>query len=255
MKKLFVLALLIAATFTQTFSQANAYWYGRLKSKLTQVPITEAENYMFPSTDNQEKNYDNDTINVVPTQYETHVDLDSISATSYVIVAPTSAVLAGAKIYLHAESDGLGAWTVYVKQSTTVIDTLIVGDIKTNAMYIHNGTTFVRAQSTSFPYYVADVTQASSITTGVTADGDAGTITTVSSTIAADDSSASFTFTNKFIKAGSPIFLQCGTTGNGTPEATITSQTGGSAVVKLWNQHRQAALNAVVKIRYLILNR
>lgn len=259
MKKLLFATLLAAFAISTGFGQANAYWYKsgstNYKAKLTQVPISANESYMFPSTDVQEKNYDNDTITVTVTQLETFVDLDSISGTTYVILSPSSYVLAGAKVFLHAEWDGTSASTVYVKQGSTVVDTIIVGDYRVDVEYVHNGTSFIRATKASFPKYVGTVTQASSITTGVTLNADAGIITTVSSTIAADDSSASFTLTNSFIKATSVIQLQCLTAGNGAPYAQITSVSAGSAVIKIFNLSRLAALNNTIKIHFLILNK
>ena len=259
MKKLLIASFIVALTISTGIAQPTAYWYKNsgtnYKAKLTMQPISANETSMFPTTEAQEKNYDNDTITVTVSQYETYVDLDSISATTWVILSPTSYVLAGAKIYLHAEWDGTSASTVYVKQGSVVVDTFVVSGYHTDIAYYHNGTSFIRETKTGYPNYVGTVTQASSITTGVTLNADAGVVTTVSSTIAADDSSASFTLTNSFIKSTSVIELTAGTAGNGIPHPVIVSQTAGSMVIRLYNEHRTAALNNTVKIHFLILNR
>lgn len=97
------------------------------------------------------------------------------------------------------------------------------------------------------------VTQATSITTGVTLNNRVGTITTVSSTLAAD-ASAIFTLTNSNITATSKIFLSVtyATAATGMPYATVSSKADGSAVIELTNVGT-AVLNAVVGIDFLVL--
>lgn len=97
------------------------------------------------------------------------------------------------------------------------------------------------------------VTQATNITTGVTLNNRVGTITTVSSTLAAD-ASAIFTLTNSNITATSRIFLSVtyATAATGMPYATVSSKTAGSAVIELTNVGT-AVLNAVVGIDFLVL--
>ncbi len=212
------------------------------------------KDYMFPTYDNVDK-ADNDTIAVTVHDLETFVTADTLTSNTYLIITVDDYIKAGAKLYTKFAYNDTSQ-IVYVKQGSRVIDTFAVNDYNTTQSYIYTGTYFERLSPKSGNTgLIGAVTQASSITTGVTLNADDGVITTVSSTIAADDSSASFTLTNNKIKAGSVIQLTCGTAGNGRPEATITSQTGGSAVIKLWNGHRQAALNAVVKIHFTVKNR
>jgi hypothetical protein len=108
-------------------------------------------------------------------------------------------------------------------------------------------------QSTTWPYFKADVTQGTNISTAVTANGDAGVITTVSSNLAID-SSASFTVNNSFVKAGSVILLTTEYTGNDSPVPSVYSATAGSFVLKFKNLGN-AALTGAVKFHYLVLNR
>lgn len=103
----------------------------------------------------------------------------------------------------------------------------------------------------------ANVTQATSITTGVTANGSAGIITTVSSTLAAD-ATAEFTVTNSAVAATSVVLVSiadyAGTYGtNGIPVVNVDSIAAGSFKVDLSNVHSTNALSGVVKISYLVV--
>lgn len=97
------------------------------------------------------------------------------------------------------------------------------------------------------------VTQGTSITTGVELNNRVGTITTVSSTLAAD-ASTTFTLTNSNITATSRIFLNAvyATAATGMPYVSVSSKAAGSCVIELTNVGT-AALNAVVGIDFLIL--
>ncbi len=99
----------------------------------------------------------------------------------------------------------------------------------------------------------ANVTQATSITTGVTANGSAGVITTVSSTLAAD-ASATFTLTNSKITADSVVLLQVayGGTTAGNPIVVLDSLAAGSVDIILTNAGT-AALDATVDIHFMVL--
>lgn len=98
------------------------------------------------------------------------------------------------------------------------------------------------------------VTQATSITTGVTLNARNGIITTVSSTLAAD-TEATFTVTNSAVVAGSNVIL--GVTypaaSAGTPVANVGAISNGSFTVVLTNVNPSNALNAVVKIGFVVL--
>lgn len=99
----------------------------------------------------------------------------------------------------------------------------------------------------------ADVTQLTSITTGVTANGSAGVITTVASTLAAD-LSATFTLSNSKLLANSVVMVQVayGGTAAGNPIVVLNSVSNGSCDMILTNAGT-AALDAVVEIHYLIV--
>lgn len=99
----------------------------------------------------------------------------------------------------------------------------------------------------------ANVTQASSITSGVTANAEAGIITTVSSTLASN-ASAVFTVTNSKVLATSKVLVSVQYAGNGIAYATISAVADGSFNVKLYNVHASAALNAVVAVHFSVIN-
>jgi hypothetical protein len=99
----------------------------------------------------------------------------------------------------------------------------------------------------------ANVTQSSSITSGVTVNAEAGVITTVSSTLAAD-ASASFVVTNSKVLATSKVLVSVQYAGNGIAYSTISAIADGSFTVKLYNAHSSAALNAVVLIHFSVIN-
>lgn len=95
------------------------------------------------------------------------------------------------------------------------------------------------------------VTQATSITTGVTLNSLNGKVTTVASTLAAD-ASASFVVTNSKVLATSlivPSVFYAGSTG--VVNVNITAQAAGSFTVKITNVGT-AVLNATVTIGFLV---
>lgn len=99
----------------------------------------------------------------------------------------------------------------------------------------------------------ANVTQSSSITSGVTVNAEAGVITTVSSTLASN-ASAVFVVTNSKVLAGSKVLVSVQYAGNGIAYATISAVADGSFSVKLYNVHASAALNAAVAVHFSVIN-
>jgi len=97
---------------------------------------------------------------------------------------------------------------------------------------------------------LADVTQITTKTTTVVANGDRGVITTVALTDAAD-TSFEFTFTNSKIYSTSVIQLTGLNSGTGVLNTTITSIGSGSCVIRVENVG-VAVFNSLVKIHYLI---
>jgi hypothetical protein len=103
-------------------------------------------------------------------------------------------------------------------------------------------------------YHTANVTQGTSITTGVTVNALNGVITTVSSTLAAN-AKTSFTVTNPNILAGSKILVsvEYDEAATGIPVVGVADIAAGSFKVVLSNGAGAAALNNVVKVHYLII--
>jgi len=95
------------------------------------------------------------------------------------------------------------------------------------------------------------VTQATSITTGVTLNQRSGVITTVSSTLAAD-ADAAFVVTNSYVKSDSVIVLTCLNTGAGIATAQISAIADGSFTVLLANSGN-AAFNSTIGVHFLVL--
>lgn len=105
-------------------------------------------------------------------------------------------------------------------------------------------------------YDTANVTQATSITTGVTVNAHTGVITTVSATTAANSTEATgFVVTNSAVTTASKILLSCQYAGaaNGIPVALVSAVANGSFTVRLGNGG-SAALNAAVKIHFTIID-
>lgn len=104
----------------------------------------------------------------------------------------------------------------------------------------------------------SNVTQITSITSGVTCSGNAGIISTVSTTLAAGGS-ANFTVTNPRASASSLVLANIvGYSGNaGYPLIRVSSVTAGSYALTLTNMFDAStsgsALNGIVKIGYAIL--
>lgn len=95
------------------------------------------------------------------------------------------------------------------------------------------------------------VTQATSITTGVTLNKRSGIVTTVSSTLAAN-AEAEFTVNNSFVESDSVIILTGLYNGDSHVSLNVKSVADGSFVVVLANSG-SAALNATVGVQFLVL--
>ena len=103
-------------------------------------------------------------------------------------------------------------------------------------------------------YHTANVTQDTSITTGVTVNALNGVITTVSSTLAAN-TKASFIVTNSNVLAGSKLLVsvEYDEAATGIPVVGVADIAAGSFKVVLSNGAGVDALNNVVKVHYLII--
>lgn len=97
------------------------------------------------------------------------------------------------------------------------------------------------------------VTQASSITTGVTCNAYSGVITTVSQTIA-NSSEADFVVTNDKI-AATDIVVACikTHTSAGTFAVTVAAVAAGSFTLRLTNLHASASGDNVLVINFIVL--
>lgn len=98
------------------------------------------------------------------------------------------------------------------------------------------------------------VTQATSITTAVTLNKLSGTITTVSSTLAAGVD-ASFTLTNSTIAATDVVLVSIKSyagTSDGIPIAKVQATAAGSCVINLHNQGA-VTLDAVIVINFVVI--
>lgn len=108
------------------------------------------------------------------------------------------------------------------------------------------------ATATGVKLNKANVTQAISATTAVTANGYAGVITTVSQTLAGG-ANLTFTFNNNKIVAGSVIQLTLDESANtaGQPVIRLGVPVNGSVPLYIHN-HGTNALNNVLKIHYTV---
>lgn len=95
------------------------------------------------------------------------------------------------------------------------------------------------------------VTQATSISTGVTLNTVVGTITTVSSTLAAAAEQA-ITLTNSNITADSIVMMSASTAGTGTPAIVKIVPAAGSVTFTLKNVNASAAFNNTILISFVV---
>lgn len=113
----------------------------------------------------------------------------------------------------------------------------------------------VNAQSLLSVYDTGSVTQTGTITSAVTLNSYNGVITTVSATTAANSTQATgFVVNNSNVTTSSKILLSVQYAGaaNGIPTALVSAITNGAFTIRLGNGG-SAALNAVVKIHFIIL--
>lgn len=115
----------------------------------------------------------------------------------------------------------------------------------------------VQATGDGIEIDIGTVTQATSITTGVTLSKTAGIITTQSASTAAG-AEDEFTVTNTKVGAGSIVLCNmidyAGTlTTNGIPVVQVTDVSAGSFKVMVHNGHASNALSGVLKIGFLVL--
>lgn len=97
------------------------------------------------------------------------------------------------------------------------------------------------------------VTQATSITTGVTVNALSGVITTVSQTVAAG-AEAEFTVTDSMVDATDVVVACIKThTSGGTFEVHVSAVAAGSFKLRLTNLHASAAGDNVLVINFLVL--
>lgn len=103
------------------------------------------------------------------------------------------------------------------------------------------------------------VTQATSVTTDVTANGAAGAITTQAATTAAAGAAVNnFTVNNTAVKAGSLVFANIvsysGTiVTNGIPAVFVSGITNGAFDLNIHNVHPSNALSGTLVIDYLVM--
>lgn len=97
------------------------------------------------------------------------------------------------------------------------------------------------------------VTQATSITTGVTCNAYSGVITTVSQTVA-NSSEADFTVTNDKVAATDVVVACIKThTSAGTFAVTVSAVAAGSFNLRLTNLHASVAGDNVLVINFIVL--
>jgi len=97
-----------------------------------------------------------------------------------------------------------------------------------------------------------DVTQITNASTGVTASGLSGVITTVALTTAAA-AEERFTVTNTRVGIRDVIALSTTYTGDGTPVLSVIDVTAGTFDIVITNVHASAAFNAAMAINYVVL--
>jgi hypothetical protein len=112
----------------------------------------------------------------------------------------------------------------------------------------------VNAEPLHTLYHTGNVTQGTSITTGVTVNALNGIITTVSSTLAAN-AKTFFTVTNPNVLAGSKILVsvEYDEAATGIPVVGVSDIAAGSFKVVLSNGAGVAALNNIVKVHFAII--
>jgi DNA-directed RNA polymerase alpha subunit len=109
-------------------------------------------------------------------------------------------------------------------------------------------------EATNIDVTKATVTQGTNVTTTVTCNAHAGVITTHSSTSTGANSTSTFIVNNSKVLSTSVVIANvCHSSGNGRPTVTVKSVANGSFQVVLANMHDTDALNAAVKIAFIVV--
>lgn len=117
----------------------------------------------------------------------------------------------------------------------------------------YNSPTYMKQGGTVTWGRQAAVTQATSITTGVTCNSLSGVITTVSQTVAAG-AEAEFTVTNSLVEATDvPVVAIKTHTSAGEFIAAVTAVAAGSFNIRLTNLHASTAGNNVLVLNFVVL--
>lgn len=103
---------------------------------------------------------------------------------------------------------------------------------------------------------LSTVTQATSITTGVTVNATKGVITTVSLTTAAGAAESPFVVTNSKVTASSIVLasVEYASGKTGFPAVLVEAVALGSFKVRLLNAKASGSLNDVVKVHFVVIN-
>jgi len=131
-----------------------------------------------------------------------------------------------------------------------------VNSIASDANTISATTGTITTLATTTPTVTkGTVTQATSITTGVTVNASAGVITTVALTTAAGAQESPFVVTNSAVATTSVVILttEYANGKTGTPIAIAEAVSAGSFSVRILNGKASGALNDVVKVHFLIV--
>ena len=103
---------------------------------------------------------------------------------------------------------------------------------------------------------VLNVTQITSVTTGVTTNATRGVITTVALTTAPSTVAGPFVITNSYVKTTSVVSatVEYANGKTGFPVVLVESVANGTFNIRLINVHISASLNDVIKIHFRITN-
>jgi hypothetical protein len=192
--------------------------------------------------------------------YELDLINTNTTGSNVTIVAGSNVTLVGNVIIDAGEACRL---RIQRTSSTTVtilllhkgLDTTLSGNLS-----VQGNATLGNAATDTIITTSASVTQASSITTGVIANGSSGIITTVAATAgAAGATPNTFTVTNSVVTATSKVFVSiidyAGTIAtNGNPFVIVDAIGAGSFNIIISNAHGANALNGALQIAYLVLS-
>jgi len=186
---------------------------------------------------------------------------------TYTYVSSQAFYLNAARVIEYSASGSAGTTTLLVNDGNTPNGSQIqVSQTVSAVTTLMAGTGYVTlggAQSvtgtktfTNLLYTKTNVTQGTSISTGVTANGGAGIITTVSTAIAAQGS-AGFTVSNTSVSATSlvraSVIDYAGTfSTNGIPVVSVDNVTANAFDITISNAHGTNATSGVLKIAYTV---